>query len=182
MIGQSQYYSHFMHVDSLQEGYKCPLPFTKRTGSEDLYPVCSLLDTHNSAFKLQMIDSISFVLNKWLEMVCCCAQSHSTLWDPKDRSPSGSSVHGISQARILEWVAISFSRGSSSPKDQTCVSCTSGRFFLPCEPPGKSICCLLKNNFFKSKNFRYYCWLNIVYNIKEFYEISGVILDLRNCL
>ena len=64
MIGQSQYCSHFMHVDSLQEGYKCPLPFTKRTGSEDLYPVCSLLDTHNSAFKLQMIDSISFVLNK----------------------------------------------------------------------------------------------------------------------
>ena len=34
---------------------------------------------------------------------------------------SGSSVHGISQARILEWVAISFSRGSSQPRDQTCV-------------------------------------------------------------
>ena len=71
MISQSQHCSHFTHVDSLQDGYKCPLPFTKRTGPEDLYRVCSLLDTHNSAFKLQMIDSISFVLNKWLEMVCC---------------------------------------------------------------------------------------------------------------
>ena len=38
-------------------------------------------------------------------------------------SPPGSSVHGISQARILEWVAISSSRGSSRPRDQTCVSC-----------------------------------------------------------
>ena len=41
------------------------------------------------------------------------AQSCPTLWDPVDRSPPGSSVHGILQARILEWVAISFSRGSS---------------------------------------------------------------------
>ena len=47
-------------------------------------------------------------------------------------SPPGSSVHGILQARILEWVAIPFSRGSSSPRDQTqvsCVSCIEGRFF-----------------------------------------------------
>ena len=41
-----------------------------------------------------------------------------------ERSPPGSSVHGISQARILEWVAISFSRGSFQPRDQTSVSCT----------------------------------------------------------
>ena len=44
----------------------------------------------------------------------------------------GSSVHGISQARILECVAISFSRGSSQPRDQTWVSCTAGRFFTDC--------------------------------------------------
>ena len=43
-------------------------------------------------------------------------------------SPPGSSVHGIFQARILEWVAISFSRGSSQPRDRTRVSCTAGRF------------------------------------------------------
>ena len=46
-----------------------------------------------------------------------------------DCSPPGSSVHEIFQARIQEWVAISFSRGSSQPRDQTWVSCTAGRFF-----------------------------------------------------
>ena len=49
--------------------------------------------------------------------------------DPMDCSPPGSSVHEIFQARILEWVAISFSRGSSQPRDWTRVSCTAGRFF-----------------------------------------------------
>ena len=43
---------------------------------------------------------------------------------------------GFSQAQILEWIAISFSKGSSQSKDQTCVSCTAGRFFTA-EPPGK---------------------------------------------
>ena len=46
-----------------------------------------------------------------------------------DCCPPGPSVHGIFQARILEWVAISFSRRSSRPRDQTCVSCLAGRFF-----------------------------------------------------
>ena len=54
-------------------------------------------------------------------------QSCLTLCDPVDCNPPGSSVHGILQARILEWVAISFSRGSSRPGDQTQVSCTAGR-------------------------------------------------------
>ena len=45
------------------------------------------------------------------------------LWDPRDRSPPASSVHGIFQARILEWVATSFSRASSLSRDQTHVSC-----------------------------------------------------------
>ena len=48
---------------------------------------------------------------------------------PMDCSPRGSSVHGIFQARILEWVAISFSRGYSPPRDQTWVLCIAGRFF-----------------------------------------------------
>ena len=46
-----------------------------------------------------------------------------------DCSPPGSSVHGTLQARILEWVAISFSRGSSQPRDQTWVSHMAGRLF-----------------------------------------------------
>ena len=48
-----------------------------------------------------------------------------TLYNPMDYSPPGSSVHGILGARKLEWLAISSSRGSSKPRDQTCVSCIS---------------------------------------------------------
>ena len=54
------------------------------------------------------------------------AQSCPTLCDLVDCSPSSSSVHGILQARILEWVAISFTRGSSQPRDQTQVSRIAG--------------------------------------------------------
>ena len=64
--------------------------------------------------------------------VCVCvliAQSCLTLYDPMDCSLPGSSVHGILQSRILEWVAMSSSRGSSQPRDQTQVSCIAGRFF-----------------------------------------------------
>ena len=56
-------------------------------------------------------------------------QSCLTLCDPLDCSPPGSSIHGILQARVLEWVAISFSRGSSRPRDQTQVSHSVGRCF-----------------------------------------------------
>ena len=65
--------------------------------------------------------------------------SHSVVADslqPLDCSPPGSSVHGILQARILEWVTIFFSRGSSGPRDQTQVSCIPGR--LPYDLPGKA--------------------------------------------
>ena len=57
------------------------------------------------------------------------AQSCPTLCDPVDCSPPGFSVHGILQARILAWVTISFSRGSSQPRDRTWVSCIRGRRF-----------------------------------------------------
>ena len=55
--------------------------------------------------------------------MCVRAQACRTLCNSVDCSPLGSSVHEISQARILEWVAMSFSRESSWPRDQTCVSC-----------------------------------------------------------
>ena len=68
--------------------------------------------------------------------VCVCvlvAQLCLMICDLMDCSPPGSSVHGILQARILEWVAIPFSRRSSPstprPRDQTWVSCVAGRFF-----------------------------------------------------
>ena len=57
------------------------------------------------------------------------AQSCPTLCDPMDCSLPDSSVQGILQARILEWVAISFSRRFSQPRDQTLVSRIAGRFF-----------------------------------------------------
>ena len=59
------------------------------------------------------------------EAVCMHAQSCPTLCDPMDCGPPGSSVHGISQARLLEWVAMSFSRGSSRPRDWTNIFCGS---------------------------------------------------------
>ena len=57
------------------------------------------------------------------------AQSCLTLSDSMDCIPPGSSDHGILQARILEWVAISFSRDSSQPKDQIQISRIAGRLF-----------------------------------------------------
>ena len=56
------------------------------------------------------------------------AQSCLTLCNPMDCSPPGSSVYGILQARILEWVAMPSSRASSQPRDQPPVSCIAGRF------------------------------------------------------
>ena len=80
-------------------------------------PVCFLL-----------IPSFTHLMTK-----CMCTQtlSHVLLFcNPMECSPPGSSVHGISQARMLEWVAISYSRGSSWPKDQTLILCTAGKLPL----------------------------------------------------
>ena len=55
--------------------------------------------------------------------------SLKTLCDSMDCSPPGPSVHGILQARVLEWVAVPFSRGSSPPWDLTWISRIAGRFF-----------------------------------------------------
>ena len=62
-------------------------------------------------------------------VLCLAAQSCPTLCNPMDYSPPVSSVHGILQARILEWVAVLFSRGSFQPRDQTQFSHIAGRFF-----------------------------------------------------
>ena len=65
----------------------------------------------------------------WL---CVCVLSHfSHVWlcDPVNYGPPGSSVHWILQARMLEWIAMPSSRGSSQPRDQTQVCCIAGRFF-----------------------------------------------------
>ena len=74
-----------------------------------------------------------------MQYCCCCylfTQLCPTFRGPMDCSPLGFSVHGICQVRKLEWVVISFSRGSSWPRDWTLFSCLSGRFLIT-EPPGK---------------------------------------------
>ena len=79
---------------------------------------------------------LTHVVNIWAEILVLMeeksesAQLCLTLCEPMDCSPPGSSFHGISQAGILEWVAMSFSRGSSQPRDQTQVSLIAGRFFI----------------------------------------------------
>ena len=67
---------------------------------------------------------VNNTVKKWVTQSC------PTLCNPMDCSPPGSSVHGILQARTLEWVAIPFSRRSSWPRDQTWISCISGRLFI----------------------------------------------------
>ena len=71
---------------------------------------------------------------------CVHAQSCLTLCNPMDCSLPSSSVHRILQARILEWVAISCSGGSSLPRDQTCVSCI-GRQILYHWTTQEAPCC-----------------------------------------
>ena len=82
------------------------------SGTEDL-----LLSPSPSLFKLT------------LNLKVLVAQSYPTLCDTVDCSPPGSSVHGILQARILEWVIILFSKGSSWLRDWTQVSCFVGSYF-----------------------------------------------------
>ena len=67
--------------------------------------------------------------NKIIHSESEVAQSCPTLCNPMDGSLPGSAVHGIFPARVLEWVAISFSRGSSQPRDWTQVSCIADRRF-----------------------------------------------------
>ena len=69
------------------------------------------------------------VLNPLRDQFSLVAQSCLTLGNPMDYTPPGSSVHGLLQARILEWVAISSSRGSSQPRDRIQVSHIACRFF-----------------------------------------------------
>ena len=80
-----------------------------------------VLGPWNSLCDVMMMDKCHYV--------CVCAQLYLPLSESMDCSPPGSSVHGIVQARILEWFAISFSRGSSQLRNQTWVSCIVGGFF-----------------------------------------------------
>ena len=89
----------------------------------ELFPMFWVIPHIKIIIYFGCVGSISrYVLIMWSEVKV--AQSCPTLCDPMEDT-----VHGILQARILEWVAIPFSRGPSQPGDQTQVSCTAGRFF-----------------------------------------------------
>ena len=90
---------------------------------------CSFPNIHNIAKVIHNIIFEFFFRTKWVSEVSEIAQLCPTLCDPVDHSLSGSSIHGILQARILEWVAISFSRGSSWPRDRAQVFHIGGRCF-----------------------------------------------------
>ena len=90
--------------------------------------LCSLLYCHWWGWWWKLTLLLIYTSN-----ICMCVvitQLCLTLCDPMDYSPSGSSVHRILQARIQEWVAIPFSKGSSQSRDWTRVSCIASRFFI----------------------------------------------------
>ena len=128
---------------------------------------CLLKTNENTTLKRYMhlmFTEIVFIIDKmWKQLKCLwrdekyvvCAkspQSCPTLCNPMKYSQPGSSVHGILQARILEWVAIPSSRGSSLPKDRTHVS------YVSCV--GRQV--LYHQHHLVSPNTQYKCKLNII--------------------
>ena len=114
------------------------------------------------------------------------AQSCPALCHPRDCSPPGSSVHAISQARILEWVAIFSSRGSSWSQNQTCissVSCLTGRYFFITEP-GKPSSLLVPQVIglfwdFESINLSdlFFVDLSSIFSLIGFLDLSDLLLE-----
>ena len=95
---------------------------------DDFPSPCLLFPASVPWFLLQSISTIYHFYYVWKVKVLV-AQSSLTLYDPMDYSPPGFPVHRVFQARILEWVAIPFSKGSSQPRDQIWVSCIASGFF-----------------------------------------------------
>ena len=89
---------------------------------------------------LSVSEAVVTRVSQMLWISCCClvVQSCLTLCDPVDYSPPGSSVHGILQARMLEWIAMPLSRGSSQPRGWTQAPALWADSLLS-EPPGKPI-------------------------------------------
>ena len=102
------------------------LPPHVRRLTKNSYIICGLSKSLGHISAASLIRGNYFIQRKVEVLV---PQSCPTLCDPMDCSPPGSSVHGLLQARILEWIAIPFSRGSSRPRDGTQAFCIAARFF-----------------------------------------------------
>ena len=114
--------------------FQVPLPMdssNKNTGADCHYPLqgmCLLLTQYYTVLiPISTVIMIMFLVYNMMCMLSCV----QPFCDLMDCSQAGSSVHGIFQARILDWVAVSSSRGSSQPRDGTHVSCI-GRWILYC--------------------------------------------------
>ena len=112
-------------------GHKNRITYSKMVNLQDLDHSSTLIQSYSFPQRhfsfshyIHLFPVVHFLKS---EICCSCfvAKSFLTHCNPMDCSPPGSSVHGISLARILEWVAISSSRGSSRPRDWTQVSCGS---------------------------------------------------------
>ena len=123
-------------VQKLNKGKK----ITRRMGTQRLKAILFLACFYIFTFS-RILHRFYNLKSFFLWVYMCATQLHPTLCDPMDCSSPGSSVHRISQARILEWVAISYSRGSSQLRDWTRFSALAGRFFTTA-PPRKSPFCL----------------------------------------
>ena len=104
------------------------VPFTLNV--KKVFPGAILIQKIFVVYQVKMLQFIN-------GYCCLVTKSCPSLVIPMYSSPPGSSVHGISQATI-EWIAISFSKRSSQPRDPTYVFCLAGVYF-PTEPPGKPI-------------------------------------------
>ena len=121
-----------------------PCPFAIWAGVGPVSLGCKQLPVNSGAhqrpwLRANILPTLQLHLPK---EACVCAKSLRscpTLCNTLDCSPSGYSVHGTLQARILEWIAISYSRGSSQPRDQTHISCLLHwqKSSLPLVPLGK---------------------------------------------
>ena len=123
LLSESSHYSLPQELISRFTGLLCALQ-----NCLDLITGSEVAKTFISFLLLQSLGITHCILFE-VKVKVLVAQLCLTLYDPMDCSLPGSSIHGILQARILEWEAIPFSRASSQPRGQTLVSCSAGRFF-----------------------------------------------------
>ena len=120
--------------------------------------------------------------------LCLVTQSCPTVCDTMDCSPPGSSVHGIFQANLLEWIAISFSRGSSRPRNPTRVSCIVGRFFTDWRMESENESCLVVSDSLWPQGL-YSSWNSLGQNtgvgslslLQGIFPTQGLNPGLRHC-
>jgi len=118
MVYSELFWNHLRSISGLSKWVIVPMLFQNSS-----YLSCHVLHVATTLLTYLLLVTVS---------VCrtvLVAQSCLTLCDPTNCSLPGFSVHGILQAKILEWIAIPFSRGTSQPRDRTLVSCLAGRFF-----------------------------------------------------